>query len=444
MAGGEYDLEGSYGDAGKNDVAWRKLFEQEPVLKAVEEGGLYRIDAKKMKDITNREPRLMAKIESKYTLPSILGKNDLCIMPHESRGNYVIGHFDAFVEVDYDDAEGSRVSIGRKYDMLDPHRIEKEPSLILSAFNYKILDGIAGGEEVALTDFGRETTGKFDFLINNVRGGDPYSISVNRSQLEMDGVFESDSYVLNIEAKMKQRVDFIGRQLYYPYRMIRDRSDKDIINIFMSYSGGSLFIHTYNVADDENYNSLRLTGSYKYDFFEGVSVKDAYEIIKGAQVRDDSLEIPFPQADTMQKVFDAISCIRDNPGITDKELAELMFINERQGGYYGNSCCYLGLTERVRQRSYRNYLSPEGEKFVSEPIDMQIRHMIELLSRHEVFNHFLTECMEQDEPPARDEIEQWIRENIGSMDPDKKTPGRRAQTVKKWMEWVWDSCDAGV
>jgi len=439
--GSEFDLDIGYGENKKNNIAWNKLFEQEAILKTVEGGGLYTIDAKKMKDITNREPRLMAKVESKYTLPTVLGKNDLCIMPHESRGNYVIGHFDAFVEVDYNDAQSSRVSIGRKYDMLNPYRMEKEPSLILSAYNYDILDEIASGEEVTMTDFGRETTGKFEFLINNLRGGDPYSISVNRSQLEMDGVFESDSYVLNIEAKMKQRIDFIGRQLYYPYRMIRDRSDKDIINIFMSYSGGSLFIHTYDVTDDENYNSLKLTGSYKYDFFEAVSVKDAYEIIRNAEVYDESPEIPFPQADTMQKVFDAISCIRDNPGITDKELAEMMFVNERQGGYYGNSCCYLGLTKRVRKRSYNNYLSPEGEQFVSEPINLQIKHMIKLLSRHKVFNHFLNECIEQDEPPTKDEIEQWIRNNIGSMDPDKKTPGRRAQTVKKWMEWVWDSCD---
>ncbi len=436
-----FDLDIGYGDSKKNNTAWNKLFEQEAILKTVEDGGLYTIDAKKMKDITNREPRLMAKVESKHTLPTVLGKNDLCIMPHESRGNYVIGHFDAFVEVDYSDVQSNRVSIGQRYDMLNPYRMEKEPSLILSAYNYDILDEIASGEEVTMTDFGRETTGKFEFLINNLRGGDPYSISVNRSQLEMDGVFESDSYVLNIEAKMKQRIDFIGRQLYYPYRMIRERSDKDIINIFMSYSGGSLFIHTYDVTDDENYNSLKLTGSYKYDFFEAVSVKDAYEIIKGAEVRDESPETPFPQADSMQKVFDALSCIRDNPGITDKELAEMMFIKGRQGGYYGNSCYYLGLTTRVMQRSYHNYLSPEGEQFVSEPIDVQIKHMIKLLSQHEVFNHFLNECIEQDEPPTKGEIEQWIRNNVGSMDPDKKTPGRRAQTVKKWMEWVWRSCD---
>lgn len=427
---------------GKNDVAWNTLFQEEAVLETIERDGLFKISADRMKKVANREPRLMAKIESKYTLPTILNKNDLCIMPHESRGNYVIGHFDAFVNVEYDEALCDQVRVDKKYDMLDPCKVQKEPSLILSAYNYGILDQIALGESVTLTDFGRETTGKFDFLINNTRGGDPYAISVEKSQLEMDGVFESDNYVLNIEAKMKQRVDFVGRQLYYPYRMIRERSDKEIINVFMSYSGGSLFIHTYKVGNDENYNSLELTGNYKYNFFESVSVNEAAQIIKGTKVCDDPPGIPFPQADTMEKVFDALYCIRDNPGITDRDLAEKMYVADRQGGYYGNSCYYLGLTTRKRTRAYKNELSPEGIKFVSEPIHEQIKHMIRLLARHDIFNSFMNEYIEQSEPPKKKDIEQWIKDNVPSLNSETKTPGRRAQTVKSWMDWVWDSCDA--
>lgn len=426
----------------KNEEAWNTLFSKEDILEKIKTEGIYDIDASKMKEITKREPRLMAKVESKYTLPSIMYSNKLCIMPHKTRGHYIIGHFDAFTDVSYEDSLETPVYIDKKYDLLNPYQIEKEPSLILAAFNYNVLSEIAHDEELHLTDFGRENTGTFDYYIDNLGGNEPYQINVDRSQLEMDGVFESDNYILNIEAKMGQREDFLTRQLYYPYRMIHNKSDKEVINLFMSYSAGSMYIHTYKVEKTDYYNSFKLTGNYKYNFFEDVSVRDASRIIHGTVILDEPEGIPFPQADTMNKVFDALEIIKKYPGISDTDLAYNMCVAGRQGGYYGNSCSYLGLTTRVRKRSFENYLSPLGEKFMTLPIQGQIKMMIELLSKHAVFNYFLKEYLEQSEPPEKEEIAQWIRNNISSIDPDKNTPVRRAQTVKKWMEWVLDSCNA--
>ena len=43
--------------------------------------------------------------------------------------------------------------------------------------------------------------------------------------------------------------------------------------------------------------------------------------------------------------------------------------------------------------------------------------------------------------PEKSEIAEWIRRNIPSLDASKRTPDRRAQTIRKWLEWVSDICE---
>ena len=424
----------------RNEEAWERVIDGCGIIDTVNECGIAEITAKQLKEIGRREPRLMAKVETRETMPEALRSNGLCILPVRSRGNYAIGRFDAFIDIDYGDIPENRLSVNRRFDMLDPFSIKKEPSLILTAFNYGILDTIAG-QRVCMTDFGRESSDSFTFAIDGI-DGESYTMEVDGSQMEMDGVFESDDCVISIEAKMGTRGNFLARQLYYPYRMMEKRCSKPIINVFMTYSPGSIYLHTFAVDNPEKYNSFRNTGRYRFDLFGKVTAGELLSSVDDAPSPTEPYGIPFPQADSMHKVFEALDIIRDDAGISDSDLGYRLSIEPRQGGYYGNACAYLGLVDRVRTgRWIRNNLSEAGRRLLSSDMRTRIIMMVSLMSRRGVFRRFLPEMLETGSIPEKSEIAEWIRRNITSMDASKRTPDRRAQTIRKWLEWVSDVCE---
>ncbi len=426
----------------KNEKAWNTLFDKYPVLDNIEETGFFEVTARIFNEDCNREARLMAKIESRKTMPSILKKNNLCILPNKSRGNYIIGHFDAFQSVSYNKLPEEYITADWHFDTLSPYNISKEPSLILSAFNYGILSSIADEQELKMTNFGRESTPEFQYNIANLaEKHHPYTISVGKSQVEMDGVFESTDYVVNVEAKMSQRSDFLARQLYYPYRLLSEQTDKTILNVFMTYSAdGSMYTHVYKIDDPMNYNSFHLISATKHNFLEEISVSEISKAIRKNNIVDDPVDVIFPQADSMTKVFDTITLISENPGITDSDIAYNLGVVDRQGGYYGNACEYLGVSYRVGTKPMYNYLTKAGADFLRSTLKSRNMKMVELISRHRVFNHFLLEYLDNG-PANRHEIEDWLRKNIPKLNNDKDTAWRRAGTVKGWVDWVIDVSD---
>ena len=436
------EVEIDYSTHGKNEKAWNLLFNKYDVLECVKQNGYFEVTANVLNNECGREARLMAKVESHDTMPSKLKDNDLCILPYKTRGHYIIGFFDAFLKVSYDNIREEYVESDLTYDTLCPYNITKEPSLILTAYNYGILDSIVNGQQLKMTNFGRESTPEFDYYIDNVTDkNNPYKINVGRSQLEMDGVFESTDYVVNIEAKMSQRSDFLARQLYYPYRLLREQTDKNILNVFMTYSAdGSMYTHVYSVDESNNYNSFCLLSATRYNFYEEITVSDISNIVRKNNVFDDPDNVIFPQADSMSKVFDTMVLISQYPGITDSDIAYRLGVVDRQGGYYGNACEYLGISYRTKTKPKHNYLTPVGEELLRSNLKNRNLKMIDLLSRHKVFNHFIIEYLDS-EPANKHEIESWIRKNITKLDNDKDTAERRASTVKRWIDWAIDIVD---
>ncbi|MCB5279689.1 MAG: hypothetical protein LHW59_09245 [Candidatus Cloacimonetes bacterium] len=441
-----YGVESVGKDCTKNNNAWNAVFDKLPILDEIASKGVYHITASELNDIGKRQPQLMTNIESVHNLPGILLDNSLCIIPDGDQGNYIIGHFDAFQDVDFNPTKlkAETFEVERHFDTLDPFSIKRGPSAILAAYNNRILDDIIGNPttELRMTNYGTTYTEPFEFTINNKKGGKPYTIAVGRSQLEMDGVFETDECVINIEAKNGMKTNFLTGQLYYPFRYLEKQTDKDIVNIFLTCSTGSIFAHVFHVDDRDNYNSMRLMSSHRYNFYEDITVSEVAELIRSTECTSDPPDLIIPQADSIQKVFDSLELINYAPGITDNELGYQLSIVNRQGGYYGNACNYLGLTERKRDgRSFNNYISHIGREILTLSYKDRILAIIKQMLRHKVFNHFLKGYLDQ--PPTKKEIEEWLKDNIPDMN-NNSTPGRRAGTITSWINWVIDTCNADI
>ena len=147
--------------------------------------------------------------------------------------------------------------------------------------------------------------------------------------------------------------------------------------------------------------------------------------------------IPFPQADSISKVFDTMAYVALNPDATDNEIADWMAVDSRQGGYYANACAYLGLIERQRilhqGNTLFNRLTAAGQEYISLPNSERNKFIIKAMARHKVFNICLSDVLDGKELSKPYVIALLEKYAIGM---DKGTPSRRASTVIGWCNWV--------
>lgn len=195
-----------------NDKAWQKLFDKYNILKNIDIRKTFEISASQIREF--REPRLMAKIDHAKNLPEIFIKNGLSILPI-TRSDYVISHFDT-----YHNFEDSAPSIN--YFLLPPHiqtlgynSITNEAMAINCAIASGIIADFIDDENLYATVSGRMSSGYFSFNINNKKNGSFNTITVDGSQIEIDGAYEGTSSFALIEAKNHISDDFLIRQLYY-------------------------------------------------------------------------------------------------------------------------------------------------------------------------------------------------------------------------------------
>ncbi len=240
----------------RNDSAWQALFEEQKILEAIEREGRFYISS----EIINqeRESRLMTKFDHQVQLPRLFRDNNLSIQP-VSRGGYVIGHFDSYFSLSEDRTlpEIQYFELPSQIETIVPQQITSESSAILCAYLSGMLTDILE-EETLFTVFGQMSTGQFDYEIYNSRTAEGQNIAVENSQCEIDGGFEGTSKFAIIEAKCQSVDNFIIRQLYYPYRLWKSKTNKEIVPILLLFSNNVFTFYVFRFCDLYQYNSIQL------------------------------------------------------------------------------------------------------------------------------------------------------------------------------------------
>jgi hypothetical protein len=79
-----------------------------------------------------------------------------------------------------------------------------------------LLEKLTSTNNLFLTFTGRRATPRFNLIVNSI------SIDVNRAQIEVDAIFESQNseQTFLFEAKVGTPSSFRIQQLYYPYRTL--------------------------------------------------------------------------------------------------------------------------------------------------------------------------------------------------------------------------------
>lgn len=418
----------------KNDLAWEQLFNKHNIVSEIAKNGYYEISSSSINKF--REARLMTKFDFKSQLPQLFSENSLSILPI-SRGNYIISTFETFEEFDTDEVEITRIEFPSFIESIDYNNISSESTALNCAFISGIIEDFAEDDELKPTVNGRMSSGNFNFSITTKSS--PLNIIVDRSQLEIDGGYEGINFLSLIEAKNSISKDFLIRQIFYPFRLWKNKISKPIKNLFLTYTNGIFHFREYIFTNSNHYNSIQLVKQKKYVIYDGaINLEIIQQTLNEVQIVPEP-EIPFPQADSFDRVINLCELLNDNTFLSKENITENYDFDKRQTNYYTDAGRYLGLVDkRNEDGEIRYYLSSLGEKLFKFSIAKRQIEFTKTILSHLAFNKTLLLYFEKASSPNKEEIVQIMKtSNLYNIDSES-TFRRRASTVSSWINWILD------
>lgn len=415
----------------------------------IEANGIHLISAREIN--TRREARLMTKFDHLINLPRIFGDNGLSILPN-SRNSYIIGRFDCYAKIQQIPNEEI---IERPFpdwmQSLSADNLYSEASALLCAQHAGLIADVLEEDEenIALTVFGRMSTGNFDFIIDRAISANGPQIknpfSVDRAQCEIDGGFESIQAFAIVEVKNQEIDDFHIRQLYYPYRLWASKLSKPIVPIFLTYSNEVFSFYVYEFANPSDYNSLQLLRKKRYQIVPTeIEISDIHRLLAQTIIVPEPDNVPFPQADHFERVIDLLTRLAASNGLlTQDEVTTNYAFDLRQTQYYTNAGRYLGLVERSQddERGVYYSLTPFGMQLMSKAPRARNLALVGTILSRRVFRGAVEIYLENSEPPSTDVVVNLMRH--AGLAINGTTPARRAQTAKGWVRWIMNLTTEG-
>ena len=420
--------------ASKNQVAWLQLFAKYGIVEAIDYEGAFDITATQINEF--RQARLMTKFDYKSQLPELFRRQNISILP-TSRGSYILARMDTFHPFKEAKTALSRIEFPTHLESIDYHHITSESAALNCAYISGMIADFVGEDQLLPTVNGRMGSSTFEFEIDVEKGQARLPVRVENAQLEIDGGYEGKNALYLIEAKNSISDDFLVRQLYYPYRLWSKRIEKQVRSLFLTYTNGIFHFREYDFSDPKHYNSIYLVREKKYALRERAITRNLLKELLVDTVFVEEPAIPFPQADSFERVINLCELIHKN-GVLAKDVITANYdFDKRQTDYYTSAARYLGLVEKVQDENGIQFILTEQGKaiFQQKMTDRQLA-FIEAILCHKVFHTTLSRLFELRQMPHKDEIVAIMKaSNLHKVGKDS-TYRRRASTVSRWTAWI--------
>lgn len=419
----------------KNDLAWEKLFDKYNIQEKVNKDGFFKITSTQINEY--REARLMTKFDHKSNLPQLFGESELSILP-VTRGDYIIGQFDAYHKFEEPNNQVERFSFPNYIYSIDHENITSEASAINAAYISGIIADFTEEEKLLPTVSGRMSSGEFNFLVRNSVTGHLVPISVKNSQLEIDGGYEGLESLIIFEAKNSISKDFLIRQLYYPYRLWQSKLCKPVRPVFLTYSNGVFSLYEYEFKDLDNYNSLLLSRQKHYSIDSShITMDDIMTVYRRVKRALEPENIPFPQADSFNRLINLCEVLYENGTLSRDEITYRYDFDLRQTNYYTDAGRYLGFIYKDNQGdSIQYYLTDRTKELFSSDIKDRNLSFAEAILEHKPFYLTFKLYLKLSKKPAKKCVVEIMKDsNLYNIRSDT-TFNRRASTVVSWIDWI--------
>lgn len=393
------------------DQAWTNIFDRYNILSKIRRDNFADITADEIKAVDGKEARLMAKVDFREHLPSIMREENLSILAINN-GTYRIAQNDPFIDIDRNiHTNIIEVAPPQNIMSIDPYNIRSESAALDIAAISNMLN-IVFGQESHLAVRGR-LRGSLAFNI----GTTPYD--VNGVQIEVDGGYESLNAIHLLEAKIGYSNNINIRQLLYPklYWEAELRHQKEVKSyVFYLQNDIYRFIpYHYDGAigyvDHSEEKAFRFIQPLQDDF-------SLYNI----QIDESKVDmtVPFPQADRFENINAMLMLLSDNDCV-NKQILDMSFdIVPRQIDYYYNALKWMKL---FREQNDCLILTDSGRRIADLPFRERNMELAKIVFSEPIMNDILNHRIPNENYYAR------YRMNSDS------TIKRRIQTVKAWVNY---------
>jgi hypothetical protein len=177
----------------------------------------------------------------------------------------------------------------------------------------------------------------------------------------------------------------------------------------------------------------------KYVLHEGTfNLQDLSQIIDISKTSKEP-EIPFPQADSFERIINLCELLNQKEFIAKEDITEKYDFDSRQTDYYSSAGKYLGLIEiGMDPKSGQKgcFLTSQGkEVFNLSLIDRQ-KEFIKLIVSKKAFKDTLKQYLANGKMLKKPEIVEIMKKsNLYNIDSET-TYSRRASTIIGWINWI--------
>lgn len=425
------------------DRKWEEIFEDYDILGEIEQNGLFSITAKEIKKY--KEPRLMTKFDYESSLPDIFYENSINILP-TTRGTYVLGNFNAYAKISNskkDFINKKEVKFPSWIETINPDNITSEATMMNSAILSGMVSDLFNENDMFQTVSGRMSSDEFEFLIDGFNGVQN-KISVKNSQIEVDSGIETANNLILFENKNNITDNFLVRQLYYPYKLWTGKVSKPVIPVYLQYVNGIYNFSIFKFNDLNDYSSIELVDRRNYIIGgESITLDEIVETIMSVKYipEPNYKEIPFPQANTLQHIFDLLNAIHNSEEskITLEEATLLNNYVYRQAYYYSTAGIYLDLIQRNGDGTIS--LTPVAVEIMDKNIKQRNLALIQLIVRHQPFGIMAKESLKLGRPLTQNQAYELLKKYKLLNEYKPSTQHRRAGTIMAWIKTIFSMSD---
>lgn len=141
--------------------------------------------------------------------------------------------------------------------------------------------------------------------------------------------------------------------------------------------------------------------------------------------------IPYPQANTVEKIISVLNFIDDDGPRTANEIAASLNMDPRQGAYYADAARFIGL---VNKKNTRFELTDVGKSAAKSLPNACAKIVIKQMLGESSINDCLRKEYEDNSPPDISTIESIIMKYYS--DVSEVTINRRANCIRNWLLWI--------
>ena len=351
-----------------------------------------------------------------------------------SRSEYLVGRFNLYEQFPRTQrGEVRTLELPAGLDTLSLEGVSSEAVALNGASASGMLEDFLGCGLLQATVAGRMSTRGIEVRLPDL-GVD---VAVDRAQMEIDGGFESLEHLVLVEAKNHLSDDFNIRQLYFPYRRFQQRLAKDVVPVYLVYSNGIFHLYRYEFRDPADFRSIALVDSARYALSAStLDAQAALDIVRAVEPEPEPA-VPFPQANSFERVVNLLELIALQP-LSKAEITQRYDFDPRQADYYANAARYLGLAEPVEEAWEP---TEHGRRVIEQPQrDARNAALIRALAARRVFREVLELSLARGAVASTAEICAAM-EGLGLS---LATSRRRASTVARWTQWVLDTVAEGT